>query len=240
MNKVDDMEYQQRLWIHEPCVLVQHPLDVWPFNRHRSLDANANAAVRLVLYLSALLVLVTQSAVPLLLGFLVIALVTMYAYYREYTDAIHEPVEAPFAMRFNNKESDATETDALSAYDVNCQQRPWKPVEPTPLFTPPVTEELLDDLADGAVSENPLVTPQNPMGNPLTYDMYTAMNMDAPVPAYEQTQEWGRLYQHGLNREEAYPIPDPTRMALPAVQFPESSEANKGSYNLIQTGHWMR
>lgn len=276
LDELLDHQRSTPLWVRNPCVLLEHPLDVWPFACHRSVAANVNAAVRALLYATVFASVATRSVRVLLVGLVVILVVTALGYWYEQSHSsararhavvgIYEPATSLVASLQHPdnsalpsdgtlqgmiralqgqrsapdaKRSPAPAADVAEKFMSNCQTQPWAPVQPTPLFPVPRTGELEHQLLSGQSTGNPLVSPQNPMGNPLTYDYYTAVNMDKPLASSVPQQEYTRFFNSQTEFPEGlffHPVPDQTGMARP-VYFPQSSEAGRSILQYLGTGY---
>jgi hypothetical protein len=149
------------------------------------------------------------------------------------TDANDVPTLPPAA-----EDAQAVDPEA-EKFMADCQTQPWAPVQPTPLFKVPRTAQLEHQLLSGRTTGNPIVSEQNPMGNPLTYDYYTAVNMDKPLASSVPQQEYPRFYNSQTEFPEGLfinPVPDQTGMARP-VYFPQSSEVGRSILQNMGTGY---
>lgn len=270
-----------RVWPRHPVVLLEYPLDVWPFDTcsgPRTAAAKWNALTRLVLYASVaaavasrrLVVLVVGVALALVVGAVAAAMhgggaprrpavVPTYRFLvpggtlthphharvpasgtlSEMLQAVGPPETPEAAAEALEGATTPTPAPAPERFLANCQTQPWAPVEPSPLFRVRESAELSQQLATGYSTGNPLVSPQNPMGNPLTYDFYKAVNMDTPLASSVPHQELPRLLTAQTEFPEGlfiHPVPDPTRMARP-VYFSESSEAGRNILQFLGTGY---
>lgn len=147
---------------------------------------------------------------------------------------------------YRQKSTPATRPDSIcDSLDDDCQQFPDDtPVEPIRKYGIKHNDGnwrhapySTGDIETG----NPIVGENNPMGNPMTYDFYTAVNMDVPRPVFKQQQEWAQLYRPNGEVPDGLwmnPIPDQTLMALPAVQFADSSEQGRSILQTMGTGYW--